>query len=65
MVSLSLGRGSRKGTSALSLSSMTTWALSLLLSYSVDSVFAKSAADYYVRSLPGAPDGPLLKMHAG
>lgn len=25
----------------------------------------KTAADYYVRSLPGAPSGPLLKMHAG
>jgi len=24
-----------------------------------------SAGDYYVHSLPGAPDGPLLKMHAG
>lgn len=26
---------------------------------------AKTAADYYVHSLPGQPDGPLLKMHAG
>lgn len=26
---------------------------------------AKSAADYFVRSLPGAPEGPLVKMHAG
>jgi len=25
----------------------------------------KTAADYFVQSLPGAPDGPLLKMHAG
>ncbi|KAI9887607.1 MAG: Cell death protease [Watsoniomyces obsoletus] len=25
----------------------------------------KTAADYYVHNLPGAPDGPLLKMHAG
>ncbi|KAF2461495.1 pheromone-processing carboxypeptidase kex1 [Lineolata rhizophorae] len=25
----------------------------------------KTAADYFVSSLPGAPDGPLLKMHAG
>ncbi|EXJ55526.1 carboxypeptidase D [Cladophialophora yegresii CBS 114405] len=25
----------------------------------------KTAADYFVKSLPGAPDGPLLKMHAG
>ncbi|RMD39862.1 hypothetical protein DV735_g5254, partial [Chaetothyriales sp. CBS 134920] len=23
------------------------------------------AADYYIHSLPGAPEGPLLKMHAG
>ncbi|RMZ89291.1 hypothetical protein DV736_g3473, partial [Chaetothyriales sp. CBS 134916] len=26
---------------------------------------AAQAADYYVHSLPGAPEGPLLKMHAG
>lgn len=25
----------------------------------------QNAADFFVRSLPGAPDGPLLKMHAG
>lgn len=25
----------------------------------------KTAADYYVHSLPAAPAGPLLKMHAG
>ncbi|KAI2005934.1 Cell death protease [Ophidiomyces ophidiicola] len=25
----------------------------------------KSAAEYYVRSIPGQPEGPLLKMHAG
>lgn len=30
------------------------------------SVNAKSAADYFVHSLPGAPEGvPLLKMYAG
>lgn len=28
-------------------------------------VAEKSAADYFIHSLPGAPDGPLLKMHAG
>lgn len=29
-------------------------------------VSAKTAADYFVHSLPGAPEGqPLLKMHAG
>lgn len=34
----------------------------------VPAVYAadKSAADYFVHSLPGAPkDKPLLKMHAG
>lgn len=25
----------------------------------------KTAADYYVARLPGQPEGPLLKMHAG
>ncbi|KAI9714348.1 MAG: Cell death protease [Bogoriella megaspora] len=25
----------------------------------------KSAAEYFIHSLPGQPDGPLLKMHAG
>ncbi|KAJ4302354.1 Cell death protease [Collariella sp. IMI 366227] len=25
----------------------------------------KAAGDYFVHSLPGAPDGPLVKMHAG
>lgn len=25
----------------------------------------KSAADYFISSLPGQPEGPLLKMHAG
>jgi carboxypeptidase D len=30
------------------------------------SVNANTAADYFVKSLPGAPDGvPLLKMYAG
>ncbi|KAI9739446.1 MAG: Cell death protease [Claussenomyces sp. TS43310] len=40
------------------------WGL-LLLSWSPVTAMAKSAADYYVHSLPGAPKGPLLKMHAG
>ncbi|KAI0015987.1 Alpha/Beta hydrolase protein [Xylariomycetidae sp. FL0641] len=26
---------------------------------------AQSAGDYYVHELPGAPEGPLVKMHAG
>ncbi|KAL6231649.1 hypothetical protein BDW75DRAFT_233414 [Aspergillus navahoensis] len=40
------------------------WALSLLLLDPI-AVLAQSAADYYVESLPGAPEGALLKMHAG
>ncbi|KAL2269140.1 hypothetical protein VTJ83DRAFT_3986 [Remersonia thermophila] len=41
-------------------------ALSLSLSWAVAPVAAdKAAADYFVHSLPGAPEGPLVKMHAG
>jgi carboxypeptidase D len=37
-----------------------------LLSLSIPSMaVAKTAADYFVHSLPGQPEGPLLKMHAG
>lgn len=43
--------------------SMLSWTLSLVLGPALAT--ANSAADYYVQSLPGAPDGPLLKMHAG
>ena len=39
-------------------------ALLLLLSSPIYAL-AQSAADYYVKSIPGQPDGPLLKMHAG
>ncbi|EED20240.1 pheromone processing carboxypeptidase KexA [Talaromyces stipitatus ATCC 10500] len=39
-------------------------ALLLLLSSPICAL-AQSAADYYVKSIPGQPDGPLLKMHAG
>jgi hypothetical protein len=38
---------------------------SLVLALSAPASAEKSAADYYVHSLPGAPEGPLLKMHAG
>jgi hypothetical protein len=51
---------------------LSTWALPLLLlgetisAYTPDiPVPPPSAADYYVESLPGQPDGPPLKMHAG
>lgn len=43
---------------------MLAWTLSLQLLLSPLAA-AASAADYYVHSLPGAPDSPLLKMHAG
>ena len=33
--------------------------------YSCCVIAAQSASDYYVRSLPGQPEGPLLEMHAG
>lgn len=42
---------------------MLSWALFLALGPGLAA--AASAADYYVHSLPGAPDNPLLKMHAG
>jgi carboxypeptidase D len=28
-------------------------------------VAEKTQADYFIQDLPGAPEGPLLKMHAG
>ncbi|KAJ9193558.1 hypothetical protein DTO166G4_585 [Paecilomyces variotii] len=59
MFSTSPWRG-RKGTVA----ALSSW-LSLLFLSCPLAVTAKSASDYYVPSLPGAPDGPLLKMHAG
>lgn len=40
-----------------------SWTLSLVLSPVLSA--ASSASDYYVHDLPGVPDGPLLKMHAG
>ncbi|KAI5784609.1 pheromone-processing carboxypeptidase KEX1 [Geopyxis carbonaria] len=43
-------------------------ALLLLLTVAAPGIVAdeeKTAADYFVRSLPGQPDGPLVKMHAG
>ncbi|KAJ5151820.1 hypothetical protein N7492_010115 [Penicillium capsulatum] len=42
---------------------MLSWILSLALGPGL--VAAAGAADYYVHSLPGAPENPLLKMHAG
>ncbi|KAJ5549768.1 hypothetical protein N7535_002290 [Penicillium sp. DV-2018c] len=48
---------------------MRAGAVTLLSAWSVllssATVSASSAADYYVHALPGAPEGPFLKMHAG
>lgn len=41
------------------------WTCLEVLSCSPASATGKAAADYYVKSLPGQPDGPLLNMHAG
>lgn len=41
------------------------WSLGLFLWALPAAQAEKTAADYYVKSLPGAPAGPLLKMHAG
>lgn len=54
----SLPRSKRGGALA-----MLSWTLSLVLGPTLTA--AASAADYYVRDLPGAPEGHLLKMHAG
>lgn len=43
---------------------MLTWGLSISMMAST-SFAQNSQADYFVHSLPGAPPGPLLKMHAG
>ena len=51
--------GRRKASSGLS----TLWGIALLLPSL--GLAEPTAGDYYVHSLPGAPDGPLLKMHAG
>ena len=39
--------------------------LSLMIWQPVWAATPKSAADYYVQNLPGAPSEPQLKMHAG
>ncbi|KAK2781028.1 Cell death protease [Onygenales sp. PD_12] len=41
------------------------WLTTCLVLANPVSVVAKSAADYFIHSLPGQPEGPLLKMHAG
>ncbi|KIX08421.1 uncharacterized protein Z518_03077 [Rhinocladiella mackenziei CBS 650.93] len=41
------------------------WALATLLLMASPARTEKTAADYFVHSLPGQPSGPLLRMHAG
>lgn len=41
------------------------WTTCVLLFLALRAWADKTAADYFVHSLPGQPDGPLLKMHAG
>ncbi|KAM5441795.1 Cell death protease [Microsporum ferrugineum] len=41
------------------------WAWLLLLLSNPAAVLAKCASDYFVHSLPGQPEGSVLKMHAG
>ncbi|RDW61097.1 carboxypeptidase-2 [Coleophoma cylindrospora] len=55
----------RWATSTTGVVSAACGLLSLALMPSLANAADKTAADYFVHSLPGAPDGPLLKMHAG
>ena len=41
------------------------WTLTIWISLFVSASWAKTAADYFIHSLPGQPEGPLLRMHAG
>lgn len=43
---------------------LQVWLCMSLLLYHV-AALERTAADYYVQSLPGQPAGELLKMHAG
>jgi hypothetical protein len=54
--------GSRRSNSVVSAG---VWSLLSISLWPSLAMAQKSAADYFVHSLPGAPDGPLLKMHAG
>jgi carboxypeptidase D len=65
LLATSRGAPGSKTSETLSFPYMSPWLLPLLLFWSSRLALAKSAADYYVHSLPGAPEGPLLKMHAG
>ncbi|KAL4914186.1 alpha/beta-hydrolase [Aspergillus aurantiobrunneus] len=55
----------RRTSGSLSSFYLSTWAVSIIFLLNPITTLAQSAADYYVKSLPGAPEGALLKMHAG
>ena len=48
-----------------SIADVIRWTFLASTLWSLGTLADKTAADYYVHSLPGAPDGTLLKMHAG
>lgn len=48
-----------------SVKNLSTICASLMLMILPVAYADKTAADYFIKSLPGQPDGPLLKMHAG
>lgn len=61
MARIDSGLDRRKGSW---LTAWSFWVMAAVL-FGVPLASAKTQADYFVKSLPGQPDGPLLKMHAG
>ena len=61
MVAFVTGLDRRKA----SWTSIWTWLITLLTLSLARAASEKTQADYFVHSLPGQPEGPLLKMHAG
>ncbi|KAK3500226.1 Alpha/Beta hydrolase protein [Neurospora hispaniola] len=53
------------GRSMASWKRLSTLIVAFTLSWTSSFVAAAGSADYFVHDLPGAPDGPLVKMHAG
>lgn len=44
---------------------IAAYGLAMLASWTPTVSAQMAAGDYFVHSLPGAPAGPLVKMHAG
>lgn len=57
--------GSRRRSGAAMLEPHLWLGICLLLLPVFSMADEKTAADYFVESLPGQPEGPLLTMHAG